>query len=294
LANAASRGGNLLMNIGPKGDGAFDSKDLAILNGIGKWMDKNGESIYGTEAGPLPLQSWGVSTLKGNKIYLHVFEWPKDGKLYVAGQIEKINKAYLLTDPAKKIKIDYLRSGDLQLGVAQQAPDSINTVIVLEFGDNIPAGGPYFIVPNVNQHRLLAFDAQQTGKGFSFGDGKTNRYYVEGWKEKAQRLSWTIRTIKPGNFQMIIKYLAPQESSGGSFDVVVNRNDADSPKEIYRFHQTVVTDPKVTTVITRPLGNISLPPGTYSLEIIPVDVKQAELMKLLEVQLMAVDKTTTK
>ena len=294
LANAASRGGNLLMNIGPKGDGAFDDKDLAILNGIGKWMDKNGESIYGTEASPLPLQSWGVSTLKGNKIYLHVFEWPKDGKLYVAGQIEKINKAYLLTDPTKKIKIDYLRSGDLQLGVAQQAPDSINTVIVLEFGGNIPTGGPYFIAPNVNQHRLLAFDAQQTGKGFGFGDGKTNRYYVEGWKEETQRLSWTVRTIKPGNYQAIIKYLAPQESSGGSFDVVVSRDEAGTPKEIFRFNQTVVTDPKVTTVITRTIGNISLPPGTYSFEIIPVDIKQAELMKLLEVQLIAIDKTTTK
>ncbi len=85
IASAASRGGNLLMNIGPKGDGAFDQKDIAILNGIGKWMEKNGESIYGTTAGPLPYHSWGVSTLKKNKLYLHVFNWPKDGKLYVSG-----------------------------------------------------------------------------------------------------------------------------------------------------------------------------------------------------------------
>ncbi len=81
LASAASRGGNLLMNIGPKGDGTFDKPDLAILNGIGKWMHKNGESIYGTTASSLPLQSWGVSTLKKNKLYLHVFSWPSDGKL---------------------------------------------------------------------------------------------------------------------------------------------------------------------------------------------------------------------
>src|SRR4051812_2236186 len=85
LAKAASRGGNLLMNIGPKGDGAFDEKDVDILQGIGKWMDKNGESIYGSTASSLPLQNWGVSTRKGNKLYLHVFNWPADGKLYVGG-----------------------------------------------------------------------------------------------------------------------------------------------------------------------------------------------------------------
>jgi alpha-L-fucosidase len=58
LATAASRGGNLLMNIGPKDDGEFDIKDLAILEGIGKWMEKNKESIYGTTASPLPYHSW--------------------------------------------------------------------------------------------------------------------------------------------------------------------------------------------------------------------------------------------
>ena len=68
IASAAARGGNLLMNIGPKGHGAFDQKDIAILNGIGNWMTKNGESIYGTTAGPLPYHSWGVSTQKKNPV----------------------------------------------------------------------------------------------------------------------------------------------------------------------------------------------------------------------------------
>ncbi|QIL38346.1 hypothetical protein G7074_03050 [Pedobacter sp. HDW13] len=59
LIKAASRGGNLLMNIGPKGDGTIDAPDKNILGGIGKWMSKNGESIYGTGASGLPLQNWG-------------------------------------------------------------------------------------------------------------------------------------------------------------------------------------------------------------------------------------------
>ena len=73
------------MNVGPMGNGMIDPRDTLILSGIGRWMKVNGESIYGTQKSPLPLQSWGVSTQKGNLLYLHVFAWPKDGKLIVGG-----------------------------------------------------------------------------------------------------------------------------------------------------------------------------------------------------------------
>ncbi|HVI46802.1 MAG TPA: alpha-L-fucosidase, partial [Chitinophaga sp.] len=83
MAKAAARGGNLLMNIGPEGDGTIDPRDTIILHGIGAWMKQNGESIYGTTAGPLPLQPWGECTRKGNKLFLHVFHWRP--QLYVGG-----------------------------------------------------------------------------------------------------------------------------------------------------------------------------------------------------------------
>ena len=101
------------MNIGPKGDGTFDKPDLAILNGIGKWMHKNGESIYGTTASSLPLQSWGVSTLKKNKLYLHVFSWPSDGKLYVGGLKSNIDKVYLLADSKRTFDVKRLNEKDI-------------------------------------------------------------------------------------------------------------------------------------------------------------------------------------
>ena len=64
LAKAAARGGNVLMNIGPMGNGVIDPKDLEILNGIGQWMDVNQESIRGTKRTPLHVQAWGGLTLK--------------------------------------------------------------------------------------------------------------------------------------------------------------------------------------------------------------------------------------
>src|ERR1051325_8695629 len=85
LIDIASKGGNYLLNVGPKADGTFPKESVDILKGIGDWMKVNGESIYGTKANPFEPVSWGRITRKENKgntvLYLHVFEWPKDGKL---------------------------------------------------------------------------------------------------------------------------------------------------------------------------------------------------------------------
>ena len=75
----------MLMNIGPTGNGDVDPEGHAILHGIAAWWKVNGESIRGTTRTPLPVQAWGESTRKGNTLYLHVFDWPSDGKLVVGG-----------------------------------------------------------------------------------------------------------------------------------------------------------------------------------------------------------------
>ena len=85
LAKTAAKGGNMLLNIGPMGDGRIDPNATAILCGIGQWMAVNGETIHGTTRTPLDRQAWGDSTLKGDTLYLHVFEWPTDGRLVVGG-----------------------------------------------------------------------------------------------------------------------------------------------------------------------------------------------------------------
>jgi alpha-L-fucosidase len=140
------------------------------------------------------------------------------------------------------------------------------------------------------KERFLAFDAIQHGKGFSFGDGKSNRYYLDGWKKKEQSVSWHFRTGSPGplRFKMIIKYMATQETSGGSYAVIVNRDHASSSNELYNSRHGVSTDSK--NVITQDLGDISLEHGSYTLKLVPVTINKDELMKLLEVQLIPLDK----
>src|SRR5207248_11526434 len=138
LAKAAARGGNMLMNIGPRGDGTIDPADEEILQGIGKWMSVNAESIKGTERTPLPVQSWGESTRKGNTLYLHVFTWPKDGKVVLGGLKSNVSSAYLLGDSSKSpLKVNRSVDLDIKIDVPANAPDSADSVIVLNCDDEI-------------------------------------------------------------------------------------------------------------------------------------------------------------
>jgi len=72
LVRASGNNANFLLNIGPRPDGTIQPEFVERLHAIGAWLSKNGETIYGTRGGPVPPQDWGVTTQKGDKIYIHV------------------------------------------------------------------------------------------------------------------------------------------------------------------------------------------------------------------------------
>lgn len=97
LVGAAGRGANLLLNIGPQPDGALPAAAVERLEGIGEWLRANGETVYGTEAGPVAPRDWGVTTRKGDKVYVHVLNWP-DEELFVPVTGEKVVRAARFAD----------------------------------------------------------------------------------------------------------------------------------------------------------------------------------------------------
>lgn len=98
LVECVSKGGNMILNVGPDPDGRVDERSLRILEQMGRWMKKNGESIYGCDNAGLPKPEWGRYTQKGSKLYAHVFEQPI-GPLALTGvDGERLLSVRLLAD----------------------------------------------------------------------------------------------------------------------------------------------------------------------------------------------------
>jgi alpha-L-fucosidase len=134
LVDAASKGGNFLLNVGPTADGNFPPESVQRLKEIGDWMDLNSDSIYGTKASPFQNLPWGRCTQKvrGRKtlLYLHVFDWPQDGKLLVPALQSPVKKCRLL---ANGKSLDYTQSEEgVLISLPANPPDPIDTVLVLE------------------------------------------------------------------------------------------------------------------------------------------------------------------
>ena len=138
LIDIASKGGNYLMNVGPKADGTIPEESITRLREVGTWMKINGEAIYGTKASPLPILSWGRCTKKesGNNtiLYLSVFEWPADGKLVVPGLPNEVVSAKLLSNTSV-LKTEKSKANDgpaVIILLPSTALDQSATVVRLE------------------------------------------------------------------------------------------------------------------------------------------------------------------
>ena len=286
LAKAAARGGNLLLNIGPKGDGTFAAEDREILDAIAKWWKVNGDSIRATERTPLAPQSWGESTLKGNDLYLHVFDWPKDGKLLVGGLNSEIAQAALLADP--KTPLVFQRIGpDLQITLPNDPPDSANNVILLNCKAR-PKGNPTQLLQTNANNKLSVFTAELLGpvdrKGWSLGKGTSITSHAKGWKSKDCSVLWKTRLTQPATFQATLHYDAPeadktkietdggaitakgQQTYGGSFSVLIGNQTLKGT--VSQAGMNVALD----------LGRISLEPGKHDISIKADEITGKELM----------------
>jgi alpha-L-fucosidase len=140
--DVASKGGNLLLNIGPTGEGAIPPQALGCLEKFGAWMKVNSTAVYGTTASPfeyLPFE--GRCTRKGQTLYLHVFQWPENGSIRLPAA-NTVKRAWLLDQPDQPLATR-ATSGGIEITLPENAPDSVASVIAIEIeGEPKPLKAP--------------------------------------------------------------------------------------------------------------------------------------------------------
>jgi len=105
LVRAAGMNGNLLLNIGPQSDGRLPAMALSRLKDMGDWLRVYGETIYGTRGGMVAPHDWGVTTQKGDKLYVHIMKL-QDSALFLPIPGVKVKSAQVYKDktPVKLTK----------------------------------------------------------------------------------------------------------------------------------------------------------------------------------------------
>lgn len=124
LVKAAGMGANLLLNVGPQPNGELPATALARMKEMGEWLRSNGETIYGTEAGPFPAQSWGTATRKGDRLFVHVMT-PETNTIVLPTDI-KIKKAFEYSS-GKTVKTS--RVGNNTVLILDSIPNAIDHII---------------------------------------------------------------------------------------------------------------------------------------------------------------------
>jgi alpha-L-fucosidase len=134
LVDVASKGGNLLLNVGPTAQGVIPVQSISRLREMGDWMKVNGEAIYGTSASPYGLPAWGRYTAKPatGRVYASIFDWPKDGRLALTGMTARPRAAFLLAD-RKPLAVEQAGDGYV-VKLPTVHPSAIASVLVLETG----------------------------------------------------------------------------------------------------------------------------------------------------------------
>lgn len=124
LVSTSGKGANLLLNVGPQPNGKIPATALDRLREIGEWTSRYGETIYGTVAGDIPVQEWGVTTCKGNRLFVHIFDHQE--KSLTLPLQSKVKKAWVY-DTKQVLKTKRTEEG------------------VTIFFDEVPSGTDYIV-----------------------------------------------------------------------------------------------------------------------------------------------------
>lgn len=222
LIDIVSKGGNYLLNVGPTAEGEIPEPSIERLRAMGEWLRVHGEAIYGASPSPFPSeQEWGAITRKPGKLYLHVFDWPKN-ELVLYGLKNRVRRAYLLGDPSREIRVVQSREDILDLDclrladLPEQPYDENASVIVLEIDEPVdadrlpiqhPSGrivlGTYQAHLNrATENSTLRIAGITPDRSLPPRQAAGATGAAEGWVDARDSMSWTFKVHRPGTFDV--------------------------------------------------------------------------------------------
>ncbi|MCH6259020.1 alpha-L-fucosidase [Puniceicoccaceae bacterium K14] len=295
LVDIAGKGGNYLLNVGPTRVGVIPEESVTRLKSMGDWLEKNGEAIYGTGAGPYPFElGWGSITQRkagdDTVLYLNIVEWPVNGSLSLHGLDNAILNAELLVG-GRSVPVSTEFDVNTGLNVhsfdlPKESPDPYVSVIKVTVAgvarmQTIPMQQNNGVVdlnayrarihekkqvPNKLLHAIdyKMFTVTQKGEGIMPGRGLT----VSGLNRPGQYLTWDFKLFEAGVYDVavvsLVNHLAPWKSDGRMRVTVAGKSVEGELVEQKRMENQRM--PKKLNDSLAVLGTVVIDtPGTYTL-----------------------------
>lgn len=256
LAKVVSRGGNYLLNIGPRGDGSIVEFEEDVLRSMGKWLSVNGEAIYGSEPQPFGELPFGYATRKPGKLYLLVTDWPADGKLRLPRLRNAITKAYFLTD-GSKTALDTAEEVGAQVVLTQvpKLPEAV-TVIVAEYAGDLSVAPPLLKAREDGSYLLSREEADEffhyNGRGYY----ERPKLYKQSW---AFAVPWNgelevFGLTKPGNAPVAVEVAFNGAASRVQVETMAGEGEAPVAHRLGNLHARAWQDLEVIVTPPKPFG----------------------------------------
>ena len=282
LIEIVSKGGNLLLNIGPQPDGKIPAEAQARLRSMGVWLKANGDAIYGTTASVFErLPFFGRCTVKGTILYLHVMGWPQDGKIRLPGLKTDVKKAYLLTQKDKTLTVR--RAGkDVVVTLPQRASDPDATVVAVQLA-GAPQVEPYKIGPEKDGRIELPVylaDIQSEMGQRAYLDYFYRTTMLANWQNVNDYPEWKFQTSAPGTYEVKVSYASMWGGKAG-YEVEVDGQTVGAQTE---------SSPSVYFPKTFGVGKVTLKTGEHTLRVKIKSITNNHAMNLEKVVLVPAGK----
>jgi len=218
LVEDASKGGNFLLNVGPDATGTIPAAEVSRLQDMGTWLTSNGPSVYATTATPYTSMRFdGRSTVKGSKLYLHVFTWPSTIPLEVAGLQTSVTSAKALAT-GQSLTVTNV-NGTLHISQPTTI-DPVDTVIELTLSGAPVVANQNVITPEADgSYILMAMLAILEGQPFGI-EGVADTANIWYWENMQDMASWTVSVPTSqfvGNYQVQLQCSVDEGSEGSTF-----------------------------------------------------------------------------